>query len=261
MKKRIRKLTPDEYNVYNEKSQTLFRGEVFLIKRLLTEVHPKGILSVVSDTYDFWKLITVGLPQLKDIIMNRDGVFSSRPDSGNPVKIICGDSDYGVDSPQYKGLVECLWDIFGGTITSTNCRQLDSHISCLYGDSMNEEIMKEINQRLYDKRFASTNYLGGVGSFFFQYVTRDTFGSAVKATSCIVDGKMLPIYKDPKTDSGLKKSARGYLRVNADLTLSEDVTPEEENEGLLQIVFKDSDLFNQQTFTEVRNRLMSNLEG
>lgn len=261
MKKRIRKLTQDEYELYNEKSQVLFRGEIEGIRRLITEVHPTGLVSVVSDTYDYWRLLTVGLPQLKDIILNRDGKYVSRPDSGNPVLILCGDPNYSVDSPEYKGTIECKWDIFGGTVNTTGCRQLDPHVGAIYGDSMNEEVMKEINERLWQKRFASTNYVGGVGSFFFQYVTRDTFGSAVKATSCIVDGKMLPIYKDPKTDSGLKKSARGYLRVNADLTLSEDVTPEEENEGLLQIVFKDSDLFNQQTFTEVRNRLMSNLEG
>ncbi|RVR64787.1 hypothetical protein, partial [Citrobacter freundii] len=43
--------------------------------------------------------------------------------------------------------------------------------------------------------------------------TRDTFGFAMKATWGEVDGKDRTIFKEPKTDNGLKRSARGLLRV------------------------------------------------
>lgn len=230
------------------------------IRHLIQDVYPTGIVSIVSDTWDYWNTITNIAASLKEIIMSRPGTTTFRPDSGRPVDIICGDPNAEIGSPEYKGSIECLWDIFGGTETSTGYKQLDSHVSLIYGDSMNEDTMREINARLQQKRFASTNYLGGVGSFFFQYVTRDTFGSAVKNTSVTINGERQATYKDPKTDSGLKKSARGYLRINADLSLNEDVTPEEENEGMLQVVFKDSDLFNQQTFAQIRERLMSQLD-
>jgi len=44
--------------------------------------------------------------------------------------------------------------------------------------------------------------------------TRDTFGIAIKATYCEVDGKPVPVYKDSKTDAGsFKKSQRGMRRL------------------------------------------------
>lgn len=51
---------------------------------------PKGIISIVADGYDFFKFISEDLPHFKDQIMAREGKVVVRPDSGNPVKIICG---------------------------------------------------------------------------------------------------------------------------------------------------------------------------
>ena len=56
----------------------------------------------------------------------------------------------------------------------------------------------------------------GIGSFTYQYNTRDTFGWAVKATYGSVNHQPLEIYKAPKTDSGAKKSAKGLIAVYYD---------------------------------------------
>lgn len=66
-------------------------GELVTIYRLLTEVYPTGIFSYVSDSYDYWRVLTVILPILKPVIMRRDGKLVIRPDSGDPVKIVCGE--------------------------------------------------------------------------------------------------------------------------------------------------------------------------
>lgn len=66
-------------------------GELVTIYRLLTEVYPIGIFSYVSDSYDYWRVLTVILPILKPVIMRRDGKLVVRPDSGDPVKIVCGE--------------------------------------------------------------------------------------------------------------------------------------------------------------------------
>lgn len=58
--------------------------------RTLLNKYPTGILSVVSDTWDLWKVCTEYLPVLKDEILARDGKLVIRPDSGDPVDIICG---------------------------------------------------------------------------------------------------------------------------------------------------------------------------
>jgi nicotinamide phosphoribosyltransferase len=63
--------------------------EVETFRRLL-ETYPTGILSVVSDTWDLWKVCTEHVVTLKDEIMNRDGKLVIRPDSGDPVEILCG---------------------------------------------------------------------------------------------------------------------------------------------------------------------------
>lgn len=229
--------------------------ETETFKRLITKVYPKGIVSIVSDTWDYWKVIGEVLPSLKETIMARDGKVVIRPDSGDPVDILCGDPN-SFNTLSWKGTVEALWDLFGGTINSKGFKQLDSHIGVIYGDSITLERCKAICQRLAAKGFASTNCVFGIGSYTYQYVTRDTFGFAMKATHGIINGVEADIFKDPKTDTGLKKSAKGYLRVNGDYTLSEGVSKEEANGGLLQLVFADGKMYNETKLFDIRNRLL-----
>lgn len=230
-------------------------GEFETYERLLTKIYPKGIVSVVSDTWDYWKVLTDTLPKLVSVILGRDGKLVIRPDSGDPVKIICGDSSANPLTPEYKGSIEILWDIFGGHINSKGFKQLNPHIGLIYGDSITLERCKAICEGLKKKGFASTNVVFGMGSYTYQHVTRDTFGFAMKATYGIINGKPVEIFKTPKTDSGIKNSARGLLRVNEDLTLSERVTPEEEETGLLETVFLDGKITKEYTLKEIREKL------
>lgn len=55
---------------------------------------------------------------------------------------------------------------------------------------------------------------------------------------------------------GVKKSAKGLICVNNDLTLTEQVSPEKEQTGLLQTVFLNGKLIRNHTLNEVRNRLL-----
>lgn len=70
---------------------TVDGDEKTFVKRLLTEVYPNHSFSMVSDSYDYWNMITEILPSLKEEIMNHKGTLSVRGDSGDPVDIICGD--------------------------------------------------------------------------------------------------------------------------------------------------------------------------
>lgn len=224
-------------------------SQVEFFKHLMKEQTPTGILSIVSDTWDFWKLVTEYLPQLKDEIMSREGKVVIRPDSGDPVKILCGDI-HAETNHERLGLIGCLWETFGGTITDKGYKLLDEHIGAIYGDSITLDRQEEIIQRLTEKGFAPTVVLG-IGSYTYQYVTRDTHGSAVKATNVLKNNVDVPIFKDPKTDPG-KKSAKGLLRVNSDLTLSSDVSREEEQNGLLTTVFLDGKLTKETSLKEIR---------
>lgn len=229
--------------------------------RLLTEVYPKGIVSIVSDTWDYWMVLNETIRGLKDVIMKREGKFVVRPDSGDPVKIICGDIGSSNESIG-KGTIEVLWDIFGGTVNSKGFRQLHPSVGVIYGDSITLERCEEICARLAQKRFASTNIVYGIGSYTYQYVTRDTFGFAMKATYGIVNGKPMEIFKDPLTDHGVKKSAKGLLRVDkvdGKIVLRECVSPEEEKGGLLDTVFLNGEITKRTTLCEIRSRIDGSL--
>ena len=162
--------------------------EINTFDRLITTIYPTGIVSIVSDTWDFWQVITEFLPVLKDKIMSRNGKVVIRPDSGDPVKIIIGDKDAIAGSPEYKGAIECMWETFGGTITEKGYKLLDGHIGLIYGDSITTERQLEILEGLKQKGFASYNVVLGIGSYTYEYVTRDTFGFAMKATYGEVNG-------------------------------------------------------------------------
>lgn len=229
-----------------------FLAEVEFLRRYITEIFPKGFVSYVADSYDFWAIITKAAAILKQDIMARDGRVVFRPDSGIPEHIIAGyrvmvvesedeliaggeenpevvyfkdvdkyyrvlDSytmELGEEIPVHetKGAVQCLWEIFGGEVNSKGYKVLDSHVGLIYGDSITVARAKDIFERLKEKGFASSNIVYGVGSFTTQYTTRDSLSMAVKATGLVIDGQQIMIVKEPKTDLG-KKSAKGFLKV------------------------------------------------
>lgn len=239
-------------------------SEVETFRRLITQ-YPKGIISIVSDTWDFWNVITNTAKELKQEILARqpDGFGISkvvfRPDSGDPVKIICGDPSAPKGTPEYKGAVECLWDIFEGTTNSRGFKTLNSKVGLIYGDSITPLRCLEILRQLKDKGFASDNIVFGIGSYTFQYRTRDTMGFAMKATYVEIDGVGQAIFKDPKTDSGTKKSARGLLCVDSDedgFYLVDNATSEQEQDGnLLRTVFLDGKILVNESLADIRSRL------
>lgn len=238
-------------------------SEVETFRRLI-KTYPSGVVSIVSDTWDYWNVITNTAKELKEEILARTPdslglakvVF--RPDSGDPVKIICGDSNAEVGSPAYKGSVECLAEIFGTTTNAKGFKTLNPRVGLIYGDSITLERAEEILKQLAAKGYASDNIVFGIGSFTFQYNTRDTFGFAMKATYVEINGEGKAIFKDPKTDDGTKKSATGLLKVTKEgssFVLKSNATEKEETEGELQTVFLNGHVFNKEKFVDIRSRL------
>lgn len=246
--------------------QCAYGNDMEYLRNMINVVHPNGFVSVVSDGYDFWDVIGRVLPALKKDIMARSGGpigdrVVIRPDSGDPVKIVCGDLDAPKGSLQHKGAVEALWEIFGGTVTTKGYKVLDSHIGLIYGDAITLRRCEEICERLKAKGFASINCVYGIGSYTYQYNTRDTFGYALKSTLCVINGDEKQIFKDPKTDDGTKKSQKGRVVVLKDgksfkftdgLNLKDNVAGDQ-----LREVFRDGKLLVDETFAEVRARLLS----
>lgn len=267
-------------------------AEKAYLGRLLRNVYKSGFFSYVSDTYNLWEVCRDILPSLKDEIMSRDGRVVVRPDSGDPVDILCGyntktffDDYRGIekperlrdenDSPYYneinKGVIELLWDTFGGTINSKGYKVLDSHIGCIYGDAITIERAEEICARLEKKGFASSNVVLGIGSYTYNMNTRDTFGFALKTVYGVVNGRELLLYKDPITDDGTKKSQKGRVIVkrdeNGELIYIDNLYKDEwshrisNGEDELRLVFKDGKMMNTQSFDMVRATLKHEMSG
>ena len=265
---------PVGFSVYATEHSVMCMGEkeneIATFRRLINDTYPSGIVSVVSDTWDFWKVVTEYVAVLKEEILSRDGKLVIRPDSGDPIKIICGDKEAPVNSPEFKGAIECLWDIFGGTVTDKGYKLLDQHIGLIYGDSITLERAQAILSGLKENGFASGNVVLGVGSYSYQYATRDNHGFAMKATSGVVNGERRNLFKDPKTDSGIKKSAKGLLRVEREddkYVLYDQQSMEQEGQGELEIVFLNGKIMKEYTLNDIRQRLdnalscYKNIEG
>lgn len=233
-------------------------NEIETFRRLITEIYPSGIVSIVSDTWDLWKVLDEYAPALKTEIEARDGKVVFRPDSGNPVDIICGDvSAHRSDAycPDSEGCLMLLWKHFGGNINDKGYKVLNPKVGLIYGDSITLERAEEILQRMKEMGFCSSNIVFGIGSFTYQYTTRDSYGFAMKATYGEIGGIPHAIFKDPITDNGTKKSAKGLLSVIKedgnyicqDNQTSIDCVTE------MQIVFKNGKLIRDLTFQEIKN--------
>lgn len=242
-----------------------YETESETFRRLLTETHPTGILSIVCDTYNLWNAIENILGKdLYDVVMARDGKCVVRPDSGDPADILCGDPKADPESSEGKGVIQLLWEIFGGTFSSTGYKVLDPHVGVIYGDSITMDRALDIFERLEAKGFASTNEVDGIGSFTYQYQTRDTFGTAMKATWVMINGVGLNIFKDPVTDKGkMKKSLTGCVVVvenqGGEIVVIDGLDPADVEaygeQNLLELVFDDGVMVRTQTFSEIRGLL------
>ncbi len=291
-------------------------SELETFRRLL-KTYPSGVVSIVSDTWDFWNVITNLAVQLKDEILARTPdslglakvVF--RPDSGDPVKIITGykwtdienvpaawDADisnieavfdkntnkyheveisydfYGyptelnlgkeLSRAEVYGAVAMLEEVFGSTTNEQGYRTLNQRVGLIYGDSITPIRELAILTRLKEVGFAADNIVFGVGSYTYQYSTRDTMGFAMKATAIRRKGseEFEAIFKDPITDSGTKKSAKGLLAVvpsceDGTMLLMDNVSIEQEKGGWLESIYYNGEMTAYPvSISEIRNSII-----
>ena len=262
--------------------------ELETFRRLICEVYPNGIVSIVSDTWDFWQVVEDFLPKLKKEIIARDGRVVIRPDSGDPVDIICGlrtnphfntrivegryyccyapfdiDSEYvEISEGQYYGAYYMLGKTFGWNTTDTGFRYPSTKVGLLYGDSITLERQKQIYMRLEGAGMAACNLVLGVGSFTYQFKSRDSLGFAVKATACKINGELKEIFKQPKTDDGTKNSLKGLIAIyeeNGTYVAKDCVSEAEEMTGALEPVFVNGSLVKDYSLSEIRERIDASL--
>lgn len=230
--------------------------EIDAFRRMLAQ-NPTGIVSIVSDTYHLWNVLTNFAPKLKAEILARDGKVVFRPDSGEPKLILCGNPAALPGSPEWKGVIRLLDEVFGSTVNSKGFKELNPKVGVIYGDGMYYARIADILGTVKEMGYATTNLVIGVGGILLQQHNRDDLGFAIKATFAVVNGEERELFKDPVTDPGkrshkglmcLVKTGGGY--VTNDRLLTDDV-------GILQEVYRDGKLLVDVSFADVRARIRS----
>jgi len=237
----------------------------------LTRVYPTGIFSYVADSEDYFGNLTINLPKLKDLILNRkpdnNGLvkFVLRPDSSpkTPLEIICGDQEADNGSPEHKGSLVLLDEVFGHTLNDNGFKVINPMVGLLYGEAIDIDMQDRIYSKMVEMGYCVSNLLLGVGSWgFLDRASRDSYSIAVKGCHSIIEGVETPMQKNPKTAAKSKKSAKGLLRVEKegeDYVLYDQQTLEQESQGELKEVFRDGKLLYETSLTEIRQRVKESL--
>ena len=161
------------------------------------KVTPKGILSIVIDSYDYERFLETCGTRYKDIIENREGVTVFRPDSGEPIATTLR-------------CLEILDKHFGSQTNSKGYKVLNNAVRLLWGDGIDYYGIRDILLAMTNKGWA-TDCMAcfGMGGGLLQKVNRDTQRMAFKSSAQFYDGSWHDVWKKPKDAS--KASKRGRL--------------------------------------------------
>lgn len=180
-------------------------GEVDAFRNMLTAFPDSPLIAVVSDTYnifracdDVWGGLLKGKVQA---LGTRGRTLVIRPDSGDPRDTL-------------MRIFDILFDRFREdcTVNSKGYRVLPKYLRVIQGDGVNAKSIVEILEAMKNRGFSATNIVFGMGGALLQKVDRDTYSYAMKLNEVVKEGKAVPVYKDPITDSG-KASKRGRQAV------------------------------------------------
>ena len=204
------------------------------------------VVAIVSDSYDLFNAIdNMWGGELREKVINNGGTVVIRPDSGDPLEIVCES-------------VERLIAKFGYEETSTGHRRLPAFVRVIQGDGVSPEKIREILAAMNERGLSADNVAFGMGGELLQKVDRDTMKFAMKASAIRVNGEWRDVFKDPVTDKG-KRSKKGKLAVIED---ANDVSTIRESElgtfkNLLEPVFRDGKLLRDEMFSDIRERVVS----
>lgn len=218
--------------------------------------YPSGVLSIVSDTYNLWRVLTEYATSRRDLIEARDGKVVFRPDGGFPPHIVAGDPTARTGTVERFGSVELLSHAFGYEINSKGYKTLNPKVGIIFGEGMTHERFDHTCELLANKGFASSNFVIGVGGLLLQSHTRDDLGFALKATYAERNGVPIDLIKNPVT-SPSKKSHSGLLKLVKTDHGYETHTREANEDSGLGLVYEDGDMAwgSIQDFASIRNRV------
>lgn len=214
-------------------------GEHEIVDQLF-EKYPTGILSVVADSYDVYDFVQRLGDTYKERILERDGKFVVRPDSGPPAETMLNLSDQ-------------IWNLFGGTVNDAGYRVFDPHIGLLWGDGIDPKGIWRILKTAKRAGYAAENYVFGMGGGLLQKVNRDTQRFAFKCSAQKRDGEWVDVQKVPLDET--KKSKAGRLALHFEPRIGTYATDRRNGDAyddVMETVFENGEIKRIETFDQVR---------
>lgn len=190
-----------------------------------------GAYAVVSDSYDIYNAVAnIWGDKLKEQVLKADNTLVIRPDSGNPMEVILK-------------LLVILEEKFGVEVNSKGYKVLNPKVRLIQGDGVDYDSIRLILSYMRDYKYSVDNIAFGMGGALLQKLDRDTQKFAFKCSSACVDGKEIPVFKDPITDTG-KRSKQG--RFDKETYGSS---------GYLGLVYEDGILHRECDFNAIRKKI------
>lgn len=199
------------------------------------------------------------------LVVRRNNCVSVSGNSGDPVKIVCGDK-FSSHPHASKGTLRLLSEALGVTERPGKMAMINN-AGCIYGDAITLDRANQIlGHMVNEAKLSPYNMVFGIGSFTYEYVTRDNYGLAMKATAIEVvneDGTrtIRAIFKKPVTDDGGKISHKGIVSVHknekGELVVKQNSDPSDLDNCEYQLYFADGypqwEAF--EDFDEIRRRV------
>lgn len=203
---------------------------------------PNKIVAVVSDSYDIFEACKIWGTELHERVKNSGGTVVIRPDSGDPVEVVCK-------------CLQILEDTVGMKVNSKGYKVLPSYFRLIQGDGVNPVSIKLILDSMKNLGYSASSIAFGMGAGLLQKVNRDTLKYAMKANWIQVNGIQRDIFKNPITDQG-KVSKKGRLAVREDgnrLFVSNEKSWTQ-HRNLLETVFLDGRILKEKDLKTIRER-------
>jgi nicotinamide phosphoribosyltransferase len=242
-----------EHSTTTANAEGSMKKEIVFIERMIMENPDAPILSFVADSYDiynFTEKVTDKDSWIREKIESRPNQkFVIRPDSGEPLEVIrkmleimSKNEVFDIEIPGQDGIM----------------RKASSNYGILWGDGITPDVIEEILVMVTELGYAAENMVFGSGGDLMQNVNRDTQKFAIKCSSITKpNGKEVPVFKDPITDSG-KKSKKGKVTTYFNPSTKEyfvDITGKVFNNNsydILETVYENGFIIKEYTFEEVR---------
>lgn len=214
--------------------------EVDAYRNMLTRfAKQNALVACVSDSYDLYNAIeNLWCGELREEIKASGVKLIIRPDSGNPPEVVL------------KAL-QILERKVGAPKNGAGYKQLPPWVGLIQGDGVNHDSISEILSVMKLNGYSASNIAFGMGGALLQQINRDTQKFAYKTSEATINGQAVSVFKDPVTDAG-KRSKKGRLSLVHRNGEYQTISGSDSHDDLLRVVFENGQMFNTQTFDEVR---------